>query len=170
MTNLEEHVWGEFNKELKDLIVKSLARLDMAKRWDDIQPKIASELKNQFKDVRKNMKLSGLGVSGSEAQIDIVFSDDLDDEELGGFLLHVSGGSKYPRHEKELLAFMAVSLAQPRFSLAVLVTCLDNKMTLEGKRDSFSYCRRSLMPLAEPVLKKSNLKGLLIIGLSTPGR
>jgi hypothetical protein len=107
-------------------------------------------------------------VQDSAAEIDIVASADLADHELGGFLVHVSGGSAYPRHEKELLEFMAVSRVAQRFWVGVMVVALDNKMKLEGGRSSWDYCSGALLRLAEPELRYSNVQGLLLIGLPTP--
>ena len=50
----------------------------------------------------------------------------------------------------------------------VLVVCADNQLRLEGKANSFNYCKGPLIRLAEPSLRVTPLKGLLIIGLPTP--
>ena len=94
-----------------------------------------------------DVHLSDLGVQGSEAEVDIVASTDLADHELGGFLVHISGGSAYPRHEKELLEFMSVSRVAQRFGIGIMVVALDNKMKLEGERNSLDYCSGALAPL-----------------------
>ena len=163
--------WGDISPEVKQLIVEAAEQgwKDSAD-WTSLQSGIAGQFMKRFgfDNVRENVHLSDLGVQGSEAQIDIVVSADLADPELAGFLIHISGGSAYPRHEKELLEFMVVSRVDNRFRTGVMVVAIDNEMKLEGHRNSYDYCSRPLLQLAEPELRHSNLAGLLFIGLPTP--
>lgn len=166
---MEKSVLGDFQSELQDLILKCIQTAsDTSKTWFNLQGSIASQFRSQFGNgnVQENVPLDKLGVPGVKAEMDIVCSADLTDQKLGGFLIHVSG-HKLPRHEKEVLEFMAVSLSDPRFRLAVLVVCSDNALRLEGKRSSFDYCGGFLKRLVTPILKHSNLRGLLIVGLPT---
>lgn len=165
-------VWGNISSEVKQLIVEIVEQgWEISTDWGILQKRIASRFRERFglDNVQENVHLSDLGVQGSEVEIDIVASADLaDDHELGGFLVHVSGGSAYPRHEKELLEFMAVSRVAQRFGIGIMVVAQDNKMKLEGDRNSWDYCSGALLRLAEAELRHSNVAALLFIGLPTP--
>ena len=164
-------IWGNFPDDLRDLIAHG-AKDGWAKSrsWNDLQKCIANELKQQLQHttVLENIPLSRLGVPGSWAEIDIVLGDLLD-EKLSGFLIHVSG-HKQPRHEKELLEIMAVSLANRKFKHGILIVCSDNKLRLEGRATSYAYCSGPLLRLVEPIMQRCNLLGLLIIGLPSPSQ
>lgn len=169
MSVSSHQIWGTLPNSLRDLIVEGVERGWMcARSWDSLQREIANQFKQQLGPlmVRENVPLYVLGVAGSGAQIDIVLGD-LADRGLGGFLIHVSG-HKSPRHEKELLELMAVSLADARFAYGVLVVCSDNQLRLEGKANSFAYCSGPLIRLAAPILSCCSLLGLLVVGLPTP--
>lgn len=168
--NVSNHrIWGSLQDSLRDLILEGVERGWMSARsWDDLQRGIANQFKQQLAPsiVRENVPLSVLGVAGSSAQIDIVLGN-LAEKGLGGFLIHISGHT-LPRHEKELLEIMAVSLADARFAYGVLVVCSDNQLRLEGRATSFAYCSGPLIRLAAPILGRCNLLGLLVVGLPTP--
>lgn len=167
---MKKAVLGNFNSELQDLILQCIrTACSTSNTWIDIQGSLATQLRNRFGEVNinENVPLDKLGVPGVRAEIDIVCSDGLADRELGGFLLHISG-HKLPRHEKEILEFITASLYATKFRHAVMVVCSDNALRLEGKTNSFSYCSGPLKRLIEPVLKHSNLQGLLLVGLPTP--
>jgi hypothetical protein len=171
MTTLQYSVpWGNFPDQLRDIVLPAIERGRMeTSSWDDLQKCIAEQFRQEFPaDVLENVPISQFEVAGSKAEIDIVLGD-LADRELGGFLIHVSGHMQ-PRHEKELLEMMAVSTVDQRFSYAVLVVCSDNKLRLEGRATSYEYCIGPLIRLAYPVLERCNLKGLLVVGLSTPSK
>lgn len=162
--------WGNIPSEAKQLVVDTVEQgWELSTDWGSLQRQIASRFIERFgaDNFRTDVHLSDLGVRGSEAEIDIVASSDLADHELGGFLVQIGGGSAYPRHEKELVEFMAVSRVNRRFGIGIMVVALDNRMKLEG-RSSWNYCSGALLRLGEPVLRYSNLQGLLLIGLPTP--
>jgi len=163
--------WGHVSPEVKEMIVESVERgWATSNSWESLQSQIAGEFGKRFgtDNVAENVKVSELGVQGSDAEIDVVTSADLGDPELGGFLLQISGGSAYPRHEKELLEFISVSAVNKRFQIGVLIVSCDNTMKLEGGRSSWDYCRGSLLRLVTPGLEHSTLTGLLIVGLPRP--
>lgn len=166
MTVCTYMVWGDFLGDLREPVIGAVERgWTKSNSWDDLQKCIADQLRHQFGSSAafEDVPMSELGVQGSRAQIDIVLGG-LADEELGGFLIHVSG-HKLPRHEKELLEIMAVSLVDQRFKYGVLIVCSDNRLRLEGKARSYAYCSGPLLRLAEPVIQRCSLLGLLIVGL-----
>ena len=174
MLTVKHHTWNLFPNQFRDIFLKA-AELGWrdSHTWNDkdLQRKIERRVAEAFVDpssVNHDVPLSTLGVKTSRAQIDIVVHGDFVKGQLGGFLVQISG-HRQPRHEKELIEFMSVSLMNSRFALGVLIVCSDNHLGLEGKATSFDYCKGPLLRLAEPTLKASNLSGLLIIGLPTPG-
>lgn len=166
-------MYGEFSDGLRQDLVEAVHKgwLDAGATWVNnntaMQRAIAERIKAvpwaRTSAVDMDVPLSKLGVGGSQAQIDIVVNDE-PGSELGAFLIHVSG-HKAPRHEKELLEFLAVSQVAPKCSLAMMVASSNNKLRLEGKRTSCDYLCGALANLARPVLAKSNLKGVLVICL-----
>ena len=169
------HLWGNFpEKHLKLFLKANEQAWKNSSRWDnkDLQCNIEREISGFYvaSSVQTNVPLNTLGVLGSRAEIDIVVHSDIKDKKPGLFLLHLSG-HKTPRHEKELLEIMSVSLNNPSLCcFGILVVCTDNQLTLEGKRNSFNYCKGGLLRLAKPSLTATPLEGLLIIGLPTPSR
>lgn len=170
MDILKDVSWGDFSDNLRGLVLPPIERGWMeAGSWDDLQKCITQQFHQQFPGtVLENVPISEFGVQDSQAEIDIVLGD-LGDQELSGFLIHI-GGHTLPRHEKELLEMMAVSAIDQRFRHAVLVVCADNKLRLEGRATSYAYCCGPLVKLAEPILQRCNLLGLLVVGLSTPAK
>ncbi len=162
--------WGDFSDSLQGLVLPPIERgWTEANSWNDLQKCIARQFHQQFPGtVFENVPISEFGVQDSQAEIDIMVGN-LGDEELSGFLIHVSGHT-LPRHEKELLEIAAVSAVDHRFRHAVLVVCSDNQLRLEGRATSYAYCSGPLVRLADPVLKQCNLHGLLVVGLSTPSK
>lgn len=166
-SNIRLHAWNTFPGDLQDMLRTVCATAwEQSSKWSDkdLQQKLETQARSAFgpSSVRGNVRLSELGVSGSQAEVDIVVAGT-----FGGFLLQV-GGHTLPRHEKELLECMSVSLVNAEFSKAVFVVCSDNQLTLEGRRSSFDYCKGALLRLAEPALNASKLQGVLIVGLPTP--
>lgn len=161
------HVWRAFPEELLEPIRTACGDAwKKSRHWNhtDLQRKLETEMRSVFghSSVHGNVPLADLGVSRSKAEIDIVVRGT-----FGGLLVQVAG-HQLPRHEKELLECMSVSIASPEFSRAVFVVCSSNRLTLEGRRSSFDYCSGALLSLAEPALSEAGLEGLLILGLPTP--
>ena len=168
MAVMQHVIWGHFPGTLQYLVLPAIERGRMkASSWNDLQTCIAREFHQEYPHtVLDNVPMSEFGISGSNAEIDIVLGE-LGDQELPGFLIHISGHMA-PRHEKELLEMAAVSAVDHRFTHGVLVVCSDNKLRLEGRATSYAYCTGPLLRLAEPVLRHCSLQGLLCVGLSTP--
>lgn len=173
MNVARHHLWGDFPaKHLKLFLKANEHAWKNSSRWDnkDLQYNIERKISgfDVASSVQTNVPLTKLGVLESRAEIDIVVHSDIEDKKSGLFLLHLSG-HQTPRHEKEILEIMSVSLNSPSlFCFGVLVVCADNQLRLEGKANSFNYCKGPLIRLAEPSLRATPLKGLLIIGLPTP--
>ncbi len=168
---ISQHViWGSLPDTLRGLILENVEQgWRAARSWNDLQNNITNQFRQRLGShlVLDNVRLSILGVAGSQAEIDIVLGGPTQ-EELGRFLIQVSG-HKTPRHEKELMEFMSASLAGPKSAhRGALVVCSDNQLRLEGKATSFAYCGGPLIRLAAPVLARCNLLGLLVVGLPTP--
>jgi len=167
------HLWGDFPpKHLEKFLEANEHAWKNSSRWDekDLQCNIEREISDFYvaSSVQTNVPLNKLGVLESRAEIDVVVHSDIEDNKLGLFLLQLSG-HKTPRHEKELLGIMSVSINNPsHYCFGILVVCADNQLQLEGKANSFSYCKGPLVRLAKPILTSTPLKGLLIIGLPTP--
>jgi len=173
MSVAKHYLWGNFpEKHLKLFLKANEQAWENASRWDnkDLQYNMERKISDFFATslVQTNVSLTKLGVLESRAEVDIVVHSDIDDKKSGLFLLHLSGHQS-PRHEKEILEIMSVSLNNPSLCcFGVLVVCADNQLRLEGKANSFDYCKGPLIRLAEPSLRVIPLKGLLIIGLPTP--
>lgn len=166
-SNIRLHAWNAFPGDLQDILQAACADAwKQSSKWSDkdLQQKLETQVRSAFgsSSVRGNVRLSELGVSGSQAEVDIVVTGT-----FGGLLLQV-GGHTQPRHEKELLECMSVSLVNAEFSKAVFIVCSNNQLVLEGRRSSFDYCKGALLRLAEPALRVSRLQGVLIVGLPTP--
>ena len=169
---MENTVWGEFPENLKSDLFEAVKRAWQATNRQYNHDVLQNEVTGQLRQLRwvgpdslfANKPVSELAVEYSHAQIDIVIDADPVNRELGQFLIHV-GGHQQPRHEKELLEFMSVALANPKPCLAIWIVCSDNKLSGEGDRSSFSYCTGALLCLADPILKMSKLQGILVIGL-----
>jgi hypothetical protein len=165
-------MYGDFPEDLREGLVTAIAQGWKAAggSWRANNEAIQDQIVRQLgalswvgtRAIFPNVPLSDLGVAGSQAEMDVVIHADPGDPALGGFLLHISG-HQMPRHEKELLEFMAESLADPRFSYAVFVASSGNRLRLEGNRSSCEYLCGALARLAAPLLGRSNLKGVLVV-------
>ena len=163
MTNvIQTHVWGSlpsvgFELAFADFVKSALA--EYVNGWKAFQQAIGDAIEEFGLCVLYDVPLSKLGVKNSDAEIDLCIED-------SGTLVHVSG-RQTPRHEKEILEIAAVTVCNEQYRYGVLVVRSDNKLKLEGNRSSYDYCSRALLPLAEPVLQHTHLKGLLVVGYPT---
>jgi hypothetical protein len=175
MNIAKHHLYGEFpEKHLRSFLKASEDAWKISSIWNntDLQPNIERKILDfdLASSVQANVPLIKLGVSESRAEIDIVVHSDIKDKRHDLFLLQLSG-HQTPRHEKELLGIMSVSLNNYDLCcFGILVVCTDNHLRLEGRANSFNYCKGPLVRLAKSSLIASHLKGLLIIGLPTPSR
>jgi hypothetical protein len=171
---VESYVWGEFPTATRGVIIDVVkkARPLYPKGWRPFQNKIVDELQKKYGaygPVEADKSLDRLGVRDSQVEIDICLKNETQD----GILIHVSGRSQ-AKHEKELLEIMSVSIAYPKahpkqnYKYGALITRMDNDLKGEHRQTSYSYCTGPLLKLAQPTLKKSGIKGLLIVGYSTP--
>lgn len=173
--NVASDLWGDFPpKHLKKFLEANEHAWKNSSRWDnkDLQCNIEREISGFYvaSSVQTNVPLTKLEVLESRAEIDIVVHSDIEDKKTGLFLLQLSGHTT-PRHEKELLEIMSVSINNPSLCcFGILVVCTDNQLRLEGRANSFNYCKGPLVRLAKPILIATPLKGLLIIGLPTPSK
>jgi hypothetical protein len=174
--NVARHLlWGNFpEKHLKLFLKANEQAWENSSLWNstDLQCNIERKISDfdVASSVQTNVPLTKLGVLESRAEIDIVVHSDIEDKKPGLFLLQLSGHTT-PRHEKELLGIMSVSLNNPSLCcFGILVVCTDNQLRLEGRANSFNYCKGPLVRLAKPSLTATSLKGLLIIGLPTPSK
>lgn len=127
--------------------------------WKAFQQAIGDAIEEFGLPVLYDVPLVKLGVENSKAQIDLCIEE-------SGTLVHVSG-RQTPRHEKEVLEIVAVSVCNDRYRNGVLIVRTDNKLKLES-RSSYDYCSKALLPLAIPVLRCTPLEGLLIVGYPLP--
>jgi len=175
MESVKYHMWRTFPSEhLKIFLEATELAWNDSHKWDnkDLQQNIEKRLSASYPHgslLHSNVPLYQLGVSKSKCEIDIVVRGDLENSQTGLFMIQLSG-HQAPRHEKEILEFMAVSLVNSSPCFGVFVVCTDNHLNLEGKANSFNYCGRRLLSLAEGCLEAARLRGLLIIGLPTPER
>ena len=167
-TAVESYTWGEFPNgkiaEIIDAVENALPQYpENPNRWKDFQVAIQDELRKTSR-IRTDVQLENLKVPGAYAEIDVCLEGDSGE----GILVHLSG-RQAARHEKELLEIISVVTAHPDYGYGAMITRSDNRLKSQGSRtSSYGYCRKALLSIAEPVLRKCGVKGLLIIGYNAP--